>query len=108
MEPADSAVVREFLLREAPNAGQPDTALLGKLVGELVAVLAMEFTADSVTIRDLVVAHDLRRKRIGRFMIEELQALAAKMDRVSLVVGCEAPAGFLRRTGFGEDGVRRV
>lgn len=111
MEAGDRPAVVEFLAREAPEIPPPEVALLGKLVGELVAVLEMEITADSVSLRNLVVAHDLRRKRIGRFMIDELHALAAKIDRDRIVVGCVAPAGFLHRTGFSEDDdvmVRRV
>ena len=111
MEEEDLPTVTEFLSREAPEAPVPDVALLGKLVGELVAVLEMHISRDAVAIRGLVVAHDLRKKRIGRFMIDELHSLASKIDRDRLVVQCEAPAGFLQRVGFTpeEDGmVRRV
>ena len=111
MEATDAPAVRDFLLRESPGTSPPDSALLGKLVGDLVAVLAMEITAESVAIRNLVVAHDLRRKRIGRFMIDELHSLAAKMDRDRIVFQCDAPQGFLQRVGFSKDEqimVRRV
>lgn len=110
METTDRDAVREFLAREAPGSPIPETALLGKLAGELVAILAMEITAGSAAIRDLVVAHDLRRKRIGRFMIDELDSLASKMD-LGLTLACEAPAGFVASVGFALDGgriVRRV
>jgi N-acetylglutamate synthase-like GNAT family acetyltransferase len=108
MEKDDLPAVQTFLARESPTSVIPSAALLGKLVGELVAVLAMEITAEAVAIRDLVVARELRRKRIGRFMIDELHALAAKIDRTCLVMDCEAPAGFLQRVGFSEEGVRSV
>jgi len=107
MEATDAPAVAEFLRRESPGTPPPDSALLGKLVGELVAVLAMEITAEAVAIRNLVVAHDLRRKRIGRFMIDELQSLALKMDRNRIEVKCEAPEGFLQRMGFSQN-VRMV
>jgi len=111
METADRAAVTEFLQRESPLSSFPPFALLGKLAGNLVAVLALEVTAESVAIRDLVVAHDLRRKRIGGFMIDELSALAVKLDREQLVIECDGPPAFLQRTGFfkeGEQMVRRV
>lgn len=108
METGDTAAVREFLARESPGSVLPASALVGKLVGDLVAVLAMEITQDSVAIRDLVVARDVRLKRIGRFMIDELHALAAKMDRDSVIVECTVPSGFLQRVGFADEGGRMV
>jgi N-acetylglutamate synthase-like GNAT family acetyltransferase len=108
METDDVQTVEQFLARESPASVTPRSALLGKLVGELVAVLAMEITADSVAIHNLVVARDLRKKRIGRFMLDELQMLASKVDRDRLVMRCDAPAGFLQRVGFSAEGVRLV
>lgn len=107
MEAADRDAVREFLARESPASPLPETALIGKLIGELVAVLAMEITADSAAIRDLVVKHDLRRKRIGRFMIDELGSLASKLDR-GITLACDAPAEFAAKVGFTQDGDRLV
>jgi GNAT superfamily N-acetyltransferase len=60
----------------------------------------------------LVVARELRRKRIGRFMLDELAKMAGKLDRQRLTV--EAPEEtreFFRRVGFEVEGavmVRRV
>jgi N-acetylglutamate synthase-like GNAT family acetyltransferase len=111
MDGADAETVGEFLRRESPTSPMPETALLGKLAGDLVAVLAMELTDESVGIRNLVVAQELRRKRIGRFMIDEVAVLAEKMDRRSVTLQCEAPRGFLERVGFTEVSgvmVRRV
>src|SRR5712691_8001645 len=95
MEPADGDAVLEFLAGESPRSPPPDAALLGKLVGRLVAVLAMEITAEAVIVHDLVIARELQRKRIGRFMVGEVYALAAKMERDWLVFDCSAPAEFL-------------
>lgn len=108
MDDGDAAAVREFFDRESPASPLPDAALVGKLVGDLVAVLAIGVTDEAVEIRDFVVARDVRKKRIGRFMIEELYALAAKMDRGRLVVQCDVPDEFLRRVGFAEEGERMV
>ena len=108
MEAEDANAVGDFLARESPASSLPQTALLGKLAGNLVAVLAMEVTAESVAIHDLVVAHDVRRKRIGRFMIDELYALAAKLDCERLIAQCGAGSEFLRRIGFAREGDRMV
>src|SRR5712691_5659436 len=84
IEPLDSEVVRSFLDRYAPGAPFPSSGLLGKLVGEPAAVLAMEITDDAIRIIDLIVAEELRRKRVGRVMIDELAQLAVKMERTWL------------------------
>lgn len=108
MEITDSEPVRRFLETESAGAPLPDTALLGKLLGSIIALVAIEITADSILIRNLVVAHDLRRKRVARMMLMELDSLAAKMDRDWLVFGCSAPADFLKRVGFDDEGRRMV
>jgi GNAT superfamily N-acetyltransferase len=103
IEAADADAVRAFA---AQHGGSPDAraGLLGKLVGELVAVLAMEVEVevDAVRVIDLVVAEELRRKRIGRVMLNELAALAAKLERNWLIADVQH-AEFLRRVGFTED-----
>jgi N-acetylglutamate synthase-like GNAT family acetyltransferase len=103
IDAADHEAIRSFLALHAPSQQPvPDCGLLGKLLGDIVAVLAMEITADAVRLDGLVVAKDLRRKRIGRGMLAELEALAAKMDRQWLVARGEHE--FLRRVGFSGDG----
>ena len=113
IESTDRDAVRTFLATHASGAGMPQTGLIGKLVGNLVAVLAMEVTPDAIRVDDLVVAGELRRKQIGRVMIMELADLAAKMERDWLVAERGDAAAFLRRVGFVEEGkgermVRRV
>jgi N-acetylglutamate synthase-like GNAT family acetyltransferase len=112
IEAADSDAVRAFLAAHAGGAAVPETGLVGKLVGNLVAVLAMEVTPDAIRIDDLIVAPELRRKQIGRVMLAELADLAAKMERNWLVVERGDSREFLQRVGFVEaqDGrmVRRV
>ena len=106
IEPADSEALGRFLAAEAGGSPHvPAFGLLGKLVGELVAVVEIQLTADAIQIDNVVVARDLRWKRIGRFMLDEVEQLAAKMDRGRLIVG--EPAGaqeFFRRTGFEREG----
>jgi len=90
----------------------PECGLVGKLVGELVAVMSIRVTGDAIRIEDLLVAPELRRKRIGRVMLEELNGLAAKMERDWLIVEEARGAGeFFKRVGFIESDnqmVRRV
>ena len=105
IEESDHDAIRAFLARNSTTAAIPRCGLLGKLVGELVAVLAMEITGDGVRIDDLVVAEELRRKRIGRVMIAEAESIARKMDREWLYA--ERSNEFLIRVGF-EDGRKRV
>ena len=106
IDAADAAAIRAFA---AQNGGSPETCsgLLGKLVGELVSVLSMDLETDAIRLVDLVVAEELRRKRVGRVMLNELAALAAKLERTWLVADMKN-AEFLRRVGFVEDdGVMR-
>ncbi len=105
IEPSDRDLVCKFLQGYSRHSDLPAYGLLAKLVGELVAVIAIEITPDAVRIDDLVVAPELRRKRIGRAMIAEVALLAAKMDRARLVVADTAGADeFFRRVGFDHEG----
>ena len=84
----------------------PACGLLGKLLGELVAVLAMQITADAVVIDHILVARDLRRKRVARAMLAELEQIASKIDRSRLMARGtnDAPEEFFRRVGFEREG----
>jgi N-acetylglutamate synthase-like GNAT family acetyltransferase len=109
IEAADADAVRAFA-SQFGGSSETRSGLLGKLTGDLVAVLSMELDDDAIRITGLVVAEELRRKRIGRVMLNELAALAAKLERQWLVADV-AHAAFLQRVGFTEeDGVmsRRV
>jgi len=87
----------------------PECGLVGKLVGELVAVMSIRVTGDAIRIEDLLVAPELRRKRIGRVMLEELSGLAAKMERDWLIAeGAGSSREFLKRVGFIDEGTRMV
>lgn len=109
LDPADRDIVAAFLATHSPQSAVPTDGLIGKLVGSLAAVLAMEITDTSIAIRDLVVAPELRRKRVGRVMIEELDAMAGKLERDWLVAdGAGESREFFRRVGFGEDGMRMM
>lgn len=120
IESDDSEAVQSFLERE--SGGQPilpartpgnpapsQVGLLGKLVGELVAVAAIRLTSDAIQIDNVIVARELRRKRIGRVMLDEIERLAEKLDRNRLIVGEPGTADeFFRRTGFEREGARWI
>lgn len=87
----------------------PACGLLGKLLGDIVAVVSLKIASDALHIEDMTVAHELRRKWIGRAMLREVEQLAAKMDRLKIVVDDARDAGeFFRRTGFQREGERWV
>jgi len=110
IEAGDADVVREFLTANGDGHAMPAFGLLGKLLGGVVAVMAIDLSEpDEVHIERLVVARELRRKRIGRVMMNELEAFAAKMERDWLIMYAAGDAReFLRRVGFVEDGKRMV
>jgi ribosomal protein S18 acetylase RimI-like enzyme len=112
IEAADHADIAAFLERHtlssegdpAPTA-TPACGLLGKLLGDIVALVWLEVAGDALRVENIVVAQDLRRKWIGRVMLREVEQLAAKLDCHQVVV--EDPRGaqeFFRRTGFEREG----
>jgi len=108
IEANDGEAIGAFLARNSTSRPVPSCGLLGKVVGELVAVLSMEIVDDGVRIDDLVVDKELRRKRIGSFMIREVETIARKMDREWIIAEQREDASeFLRRVGF-TDGRKRV
>jgi len=116
IEPGDDPDVRAFLERHAEDEDSRHShslstacGLLGKLLGEIVAVAGMEITADAVRVRELVVSRELRRKWIGKVMMREVEQLALKMDRRRLIVDdARGAQEFLRRVGFQVEGERWV
>src|SRR4051812_40247096 len=101
IEASDHTAVRDFLaIHSDRHSGTPARGLLGKLVGDLVAVMSISVTADSIRIVDLTVAKELRRKQIGRVMVSEALQLAKKIDRQRLEVDDGGPAvEFFRHVG---------
>jgi GNAT superfamily N-acetyltransferase len=105
IEAADHDALRTFLGTDTP----PACGLLGKLLGDLVAVVTLEITADALRVRDIFVAESLRKKRIGRVMMREVEQLAAKLEQRRIIVEDARDAQeFFRRVGFESEGDRWV
>ena len=113
IEATDHPALQAFFSKQG-NAGEsgdttPAWGLLGKLLGDVVAVVSLDITDDALHVEDLTVARELRRKWIGRVMMREVEQLAVKMDRRRIVVEHAGDAQeFLRRVGFQSEGVRWV
>ena len=98
-----------FLEGQTHVSSVPAWGLLGKLLGDIVAVVALELTDDAVRVEDIVVTRELRKKWIGRVMMGEVEQLAAKMDRRRIIVEDARDAQeFFRRVGFQSEGERWV
>ena len=110
IEPGDADAVRAFFSAHANRDAVPACGLVGKLLGQLVAVMAIDLSeANGIRVADLVVLPELRRKHIGRVMMNELESLAAKMERDWLIADAtESTRDFLLRVGFVDEGNRMV
>jgi N-acetylglutamate synthase-like GNAT family acetyltransferase len=109
IDASDHAAVEEFLRREERPSGVPAWGLLGKLLGDIVAVVFLELEHDVVRVAEIVVARELRRKWIGRVMMREVEQLAVKLERQRIVVEDARDAEeFFRRVGFESQGERWV
>lgn len=112
IEPDDGPAVARFLGLAADALSAPGPAgpgLIGKLLGDIVAVVGLEITDDALRIDQILVAPELRRKWIGKAMMREVEQLAAKFDRRCIIVedACGAQE-FFRRVGFQNEGERWV
>jgi N-acetylglutamate synthase-like GNAT family acetyltransferase len=109
IEAADHDAIAAFLHEQEGAEAVPACGLLGKLVGDVVAVVALELTPDALRVDDIVVAGTLRRKRIGRGMLREVEQLAVKMERSAVLVDdARGAQEFFRRVGFENEGDRWV
>jgi GNAT superfamily N-acetyltransferase len=109
IELSDATEVGAFLERQSLAPATPAWGLLGKLLGEIVAIVSLDLSGDAVRVDDVVVARHLRRKRIGKAMMREVEQLAAKMDRNRIIVDDARDAHeFFRRAGFVSEGERWV
>jgi GNAT superfamily N-acetyltransferase len=109
IEGADAGEIDAFLTREAAQRTAPACGLLGKLLGDIVAVVELDFSGEAMRVDDILVARELRRKRIGKAMMREVEQLAKKLDRRKVVVDdARGAQEFFRRAGFEQQGERWV
>jgi GNAT superfamily N-acetyltransferase len=110
IDSADASAVTAFYELNRPDEPLPPAwGLLGKLLGDIVAVVALEITEDALRVDDIVVARELRRKWIGRAMMREVEQLAAKFERGRVIVDDAGDADeFFRRVGFENKGSQWV
>ena len=109
IEAADGDAIRSFFAAHGGPADAPAWGLLGKLIGDIVAVVTLDLSGDALRIDDVFVAPELRRKWIGRVMLREVEQLAVKMDRRRIVVDdARDAAEFFRRVGFQSEGEKWV
>lgn len=83
--------------------------ILGKIVGEVVAHLLFERTGGEATIRHLLVATEMRKKRVGTLMVRELEQIlsAEGVSRIGITADCPLRSFFLKQ-GFVESGTGTV
>jgi GNAT superfamily N-acetyltransferase len=82
----------------------PPNGLLGRLVGDTVSFLVFAPTdGGEIRIDDIFVAPDLRRKRVGRVLIGELEEVARQLQCTAMTVNPECRAKeFFVKMGFVE------
>lgn len=101
--PEDSASLGQFCEGNSEALElRPGPALIGKLVGELVAHLSYTVLDDErIRLDWLLVAAPMRRKQVGRGMITELEAVARTLGArtIELRRQCQADE-FFRKLGF--------
>lgn len=109
IEAPDHDVVNAFLEKQGSASVSSACGLLGKLLGDVVAVVTLDLTGTDLHVREIVVARELRKKWIGRVMMREVELLAGKMDRRRVVVENAGEAQeFFRRVGFESEGEKWV
>lgn len=105
IEAADQEALRRFLAPGGAAPPIPAWGLLGKLLGEIVAVAELDLTEDALRVANIFVAGHLRRKRVGRAMMREVEQLATKLERRRVIVEDARDAQeFFRRIGFENQG----
>lgn len=99
---ADAADLAAFY--SAERAKPPDVSLegrIGKVAGTVVAHIAWSVNERTLLLQHLYVAGDLRRKRIGRWMLDEVEKLAAGMHCGWIAADVQCELGeFLLKQGF--------
>jgi GNAT superfamily N-acetyltransferase len=99
--PDDLGALEAFYAREDISAPVAFDGLLAKLAGGIVAHASWTTGNRTLRLDHLYVAAELRRKRIGRGLLAEIERSAARLQCTSVVVGSDCPAGgFLLARGY--------
>ncbi|HVT05200.1 MAG TPA: GNAT family N-acetyltransferase [Thermoanaerobaculia bacterium] len=101
--PDDDIIVRELWATSDTRPQQGTETLLGKLAGSCVAALNFDLSDDAIVLRDLVVAPELRKKRVGSGMLIELARLGRSLGKIRIVTHLTSCPFFLK-TGFTDEG----
>ena len=79
--------------------------IIGKLVGRIVSHASFRLDRSTLFLTTLYVAAELRRKRVGRATLGELESLAQKLGCATVIVPTPGEAvAFFLRTGFAFEG----
>lgn len=100
--PEDGDELEAFFAEETIGAPAGDVLqLIGRLAGSVVAHASARPAGEALELEHLLVAARLRRLRIGRAFVSEIEKLAAAMHYRSLVAAADCPvAGYLKARGF--------
>jgi GNAT superfamily N-acetyltransferase len=96
----DQEEIARFYSEQFLAVPSGSSSLVGKLVGRIVAHLTYTTHGDIVMIEHILVARDLRRRRVGRFMISELERLAGSGVTLLRARQESSVTDFLRTIGF--------
>lgn len=105
-DPADSAAIAELLGSWSSRIGPTDPIWIGKLVGEVVAALAVRTAGDgSISVVLIYVAPDLRRKRIGTYLLRSVvEKLESDGNAIRVTDDGDGTRAFFLKNGFVEEG----
>ncbi len=101
----DDPRLRAFWIAEGREPEAGSAAVIGFLLGEIVASISFDRDGQTLRIRDFWVARNLRRKRVGRAMLAELDVEALGLGAARLII--RPPSDFIdafRRLGFSDAG----
>jgi GNAT superfamily N-acetyltransferase len=102
----DESSLRDFYARASADPPELITeGVLARLVGDLVAHLTWTLDRNQATVTNVYVVEPLRRKRVGRSLIENAVSIARGRGITRLVVDGSCPLReFFLRMGFAERG----
>ena len=77
-------------------------AWISKLAGSMVGAAweSPDSSPEHIVLRTVLVETPVRRLQIGRFMLAEIERIAAESGASRISIEPTIPEGFLRRTGY--------